>query len=843
MKNGFFKTGWLICLLVTMVTKVWAAPLRQDSVVLSFSIPQYMAHVITNTMLDQFETAHPGIKVKVTYANLPLETAALNLESHLSKIRSYVSSADVLFANSWVLSAEATVSGYFLNLEPLVAADTTLTASDFVPQVWESFRWNNGMWALPSSISIFLLIYYPDAFDKAQLDYPSEHWSMEQFAGAIRKLAAANPAGKGIYLYPGYGDLVLLRSLLGSDLLDSSVSPDSPLFTIPALGRLLSFWSELQQAGLVGKATYSTPMSISPISYLYRQDDSQDKRVGSLLPGGKAGLWTQGFAVSAGTQHPYEAYALARFLATRPEIATLIPHDVPAFNEIAISPRPTPNEQALINQALENGLRPVDMRYTDYLTLALNDIASGKTVQEILPTIQDQAEQNQQLAMAEKKITPVVATPLPTAIQQVAKNSLKFGITGTLGVPLFNQAQWTRVTADFVAQDESVGQIILDTVEGNNIGIALKQNDDCFYLTPAVLERFDGVVNLDPLMAADPSFIKSEFPPNVLSQMQSKNKTWGFPITLAPEILRYDSQQFQRANLSFPNNDWTANTFANDLAVLKTSDHAPFVTTTANGTYLLMLIAAYDGLPIDYRTTPPTLHFSDPATVSAIRQTLDLARSGYFAYGKLGIPPTNTGGEPVPVPDPIQQEAAIYTDSFTLNTYRTFTAGLQDNRYRPVSYPKGRQFTPAMFNIGAVFISARAADPQACYRWIRTIANHPELFPAMPARAELLGNLALRATQGDDLVNLYGALMPSITAPNSVAFPSLSSGMDVEVRAWLEYWLYRAFDAYVTEGADLETNLVEAENYTKAYLDCLSAGTMTTLSCAITADPRIHSRK
>jgi len=38
----------------------------------------------------------------------------------------------------------------------------------------------------------------------------------------------------------------------------------------------------------------------------------------SLLPGGKAGLEAQGFAISAGTQHPDAAYALVKYLSFKP---------------------------------------------------------------------------------------------------------------------------------------------------------------------------------------------------------------------------------------------------------------------------------------------------------------------------------------------------------------------------------------------------------------------------------------------------------------------------------------------------------------------------------------------
>jgi hypothetical protein len=44
------------------------------------------------------------------------------------------------------------------------------------------------------------------------------------------------------------------------------------------------------------------------------------KWAGSLLPGGKAGLDVQGFAVSRGTTNPEIAYALAKYLTESPEV-------------------------------------------------------------------------------------------------------------------------------------------------------------------------------------------------------------------------------------------------------------------------------------------------------------------------------------------------------------------------------------------------------------------------------------------------------------------------------------------------------------------------------------------
>src|SRR5258707_815018 len=64
-------------------------------------------------------------------------------------------------------------------------------------------------------------------------------------------------------------------------------------------------------------------------------------------------------------------------------------------------------------------------------------------------------------------------------------------------------------------------------------------------------------------------------------------------------------------------------------------DPVPFMAPNTAGSRLLIFIAAYGGLPLDYRTNPPTIDFTSQANVDAIRQVLDLARNGYINYSAL----------------------------------------------------------------------------------------------------------------------------------------------------------------------------------------------------------------
>src|SRR5262249_7127911 len=126
--------------------------------------------------------------------------------------------------------------------------------------------------------------------------------------------------------FPQNSDATLFLSLLNDRLFDASVVPNAPQIDKPAIAALLDTWSQIDQQGLIGTGVgdfTDSPLSIGPASnFLFRRNVNQTQtRVGVLLPGGRAGLSLQGFAISGGTQHPEQAYALASWLTTRADIA------------------------------------------------------------------------------------------------------------------------------------------------------------------------------------------------------------------------------------------------------------------------------------------------------------------------------------------------------------------------------------------------------------------------------------------------------------------------------------------------------------------------------------------
>lgn len=163
----------------------------------------------------------------------------------------------------------------------------------------------------------------------------------------------------------------------------------------------------------------------------------------------------------------------------------------------------------------------------------------------------------------------------------------------------------------------------------------------------------------------------------------------------------------------------------------------------------LRAIAAFGGLPLDYRTDPPTVNFTGAQTVEAIRQVLDLAVQGYISYSQQATFAVTVGvGDSAP---------AITTSS--MNQFRLPVppgqSGTAQSTTALTTYPQGSQYNAVAYEITAGYISATAQNPEAAYRFLSEVARTPQLFSGMPARASLVADPAVIAAQGASVVTAY----------------------------------------------------------------------------------------
>ncbi len=866
-QTRFALRGVIFVVLLTLLTAPIAALRAQDKVTITLGLPQFVETVITPELIAQFEEQNPGIKVQTVAGNFPgFPSATEDVTKHFEEVEKYMSAADVNFISSSNISPEAAQAGYFLDLSPLISTDTTLNPDDFFPSVWQSVQWDGKVWMMPVSAEVVAMAYNKELFDNAGLAYPSSAWTVDDLDKAARALAEKDADGKvtkpGLIILGGYTSL-LVRSLLGESWYDSSVTPNAPLFSNPALEPILTTIAKLQQDGIISTnfngQLGDIPMRISSSIGFSGLLTGEAAPGASLLPGGKAGIDAQGFVISSGTLYPEQAYALAKFLSFSPSVGNSFLSPTPArqslvgvqppapsddSNAAIVAIRPnSPEMQAMIAEGLNNGLPASEVRYGDYIVKALAQMNKDNIdARTALQNVEVLAVSNQKAA-ADKRTNLIVnvATPIPETILDAGKVSLKFGMLSFV-TPMPNKAQWDQVIQDFVASDPQVGEIKLDT--GLNQPEQSAKKFDCFYLPLNYVPQLDPttILNLDPFMDADPSFDRSDVINGVLPQVQRDDKTWALPIVIQPEGLKYDSDAFQKAGIPTPENGWTINSFTDALKTLKAAnpDKYPFEAQGVGGTYLLLLTAAFGGMPIDYRTNPPTFNFNDANSITALQQVLDLAKEGYLKYGELagnGLASFSIGGG--------GERAPIYTESLTGFGFEP--APSENNPYRLTTYPTGSTYNGATYSIGTAYVSATSQNAEGCYRWLSTLSRHPELFTGMPARLSLLDDPAVIATQKPDETAFYKQFASLLQDPNTISFPSLLSSASPSTFL-IQRWIDKAFDNYVLHDGDLATDLATAETFVKAFTECTVAlspedqkNQLKYIECATKVDPDTKS--
>ncbi len=812
----------LVLLLITTGPPLSRTQAQNIPVRLSLALPAFLKETITPKLLEDFAANTPGVSVELItspedWPPLP----AMNLQDHLRAVEKHASAADVFYVREPFISPAGTQAGYFLDLAPLVNADQDLHADDFYPAVWRAFQWDKAIWALPFETGLWVLTYDPKAFDEAGIPFPTADWQLSDLESAIRKLAKRSSDGKvtqpGMVVARNY-DGMLARSFIGEGLYDESVIPNVPKLDTPAVEQFAEIWARLLQDGSLSTsgALDSGPLSVSS-QYIFLPGST---RRAALLPGGKSALEVQGLAVSAGTQHPQEAYALVRFLIGRPELTSPLV-ELPAYQRLTNNGSTIPSETRLLfNAAIENAFSSSEMRYMDYLDGAIQRmIAEGLGARSALQLAQRSALKDQTVALAWRQTHKVVVQEaVPATMTPTGTITIKFGVDQ---YALYdNQSAWNRVVQEFATSNRQAIQV---TLESDLDFMSIEKSAeafDCFYFPASYKiispEHIGAVISLDPYLTADPDFDKSDFLKQSLEQVTIDNRIWGYPLNIAPDILRYNIAALEKAGLAVPEQEWTLNTFIDALKILKPDPAMPAALVPIHGykTYMLLLIAAYGGLPLDYRTSPPTLDFTSSATTEAARQALDLAKQGYIKYESLGRIPRSgdilLGGG-------VDKDALIYTDR--LGEMKMFGASREG--YQPVFYPHGTRYQALAYDVGVAYISRQSSYADACYRWINTLAQHPDLFPAIPARRSMLDNPALAATQGRALVARFHEVDRLLQDPSTVIFPSdLSPARAAGVDYFFQHWLYEAFDSYVFEDGDLETALKDAQLNSQAFLEC-----------------------
>jgi ABC-type glycerol-3-phosphate transport system substrate-binding protein len=840
----------LLILLLGLIGGMSAVSQAQQPII-TVNVPFFWEMLIDEAVVAQFETEH-GVDVRFIYgdSNIEMPADAEGVEDYLAAMTDYTSSADVLYVSPNNLTPEATRAGFFIDLMPLVTADAQLNPSDFHPALWESYQWDNSMWALPTSAQTVLVDYIPELFDEAGLAYPDANWTLDDYVNAARELTQYNDDGSVAVpgMMVGDGD-ALVRSLFGSDYINSGTSPSDPSLTSPDLALIFETWLEMLNESIAVNFADIELLNQVPIrigsgdlTFMAVRAGGDDEEDGSEdtgprgnffdagpdrnlapMPGNTGGLQVNGFAVSSGSNQPQLAYELVRYLTEQQVIANAVPGAEPArYTYSTPAELPTegpvvvfggtiersPEDEALVQYILDNGLNVADLRYSHYLDNVISYVNEGLTVDDALQSAEVDALA---IMAAIDNATPQFAVIHATApVLAEGEIALNFGLESFIR-PLPNEDEWNALIAEFVAQDPQVGAVSV------NLGFPqeLLADNDCAYLAMNAIEDLDseGLLALDPLVSTDANYDLNSVPASALESMRVNGMLYGLPMTLTPDVLNYNPTIFANAGLAEPLDGWTMDEFIDALQQIKPilpTDEFPFVSQSFGSTYILLLIAAQGGVPLDFSTDPITVDFTSPENIAAIQAVLDLAKAGYIDYQGLG---QFGGGRGVFI---------IEDDNIPAIVAASFLGGRGGQRRQnqnanateaiTTTYPTGTTYTPVSYQVGGGFINVDTAYPEACYRWLSFLANHPHVLNAMPALLSTLTQPELTDALGADTVSAYQNFAELLNASNVVNLSTTDF--------FAAQWLNSAFDAYVLEDADLLTALQDAQQKTNDYLTC-----------------------
>lgn len=820
-----------LCLLLLIFGTIGIPMVAQTNTTLTIALPDWWEGQLDEAVLfGEFEANHPGVTVAVNFVSnqhtyfMPPQ---FNAEEHITKTLDYATQGDVLYTGSSQLTVEGTRTGAYLDLSPLAITDTDLDINDFYPAFWQSFQWEGGIWAIPVGGSLIMNVYDKNAFDSAGLAYPATSWTIYDYANYARSLAKQHENGE--ISVPGmitYYPQSLYYSLLNRGLYDQTTFPESANFSGDDVIDLLRTWISMNQediANPVSQLNYNSddiPLLVEDTwrvtnRYMPEGKDWQ----AALLANGRAGLRTEGFAVSGGTDFPELAYELVVYLTKSTDLINFFFVDSPARismssmeneNNALVFGEKTPELQALLDQAIQNAIPTGEMRYYGYLDYAINIVQNeGKTVEEALSEMEQKIAEN--LALAEQigsETNLFVDSASATPALSAGEIQLKFGMN-TLVSPVPNRDQWEQVAADFALQDAEVG--LIDYNFGFNSVEQVAEENDCFYrqLNDLSSAPLNAILPLDPYLAADPNFNLSDMVNGVLPHVTLNDRVWGLPTNFTPYALWINNQLFNQAGIPIPQGEWSISEFVDALQRLESiADAEPF---QPRQSYILMLIAAFGGLPIDPRLDNVAPDVTAPETLNAIRQALDLHKNGLIHYSKLTDFGGGAGGR--------DELIGMYDGILWSIDYRVQqrTQGITDDMFSVAMFPYGTSVKPITLSVGASYISASTPYADACYRWISYLTNHPELFDGMPARKS---NLESTRSQGDDLYQVYSTIATLLEDPNTVILPLFSAGSPTSYI--YQYWMFDAFDAYVLEGAILEDELAQAQIFIDAYAGCIA---------------------
>ena len=333
-------------------------------------------------------------------------------------------SADVFFVSPFSLDGLLEQNAV-LALDPLLGEDGTLDKSDFYPGTIELFTSEDKLWAIPAGVTVMVLYYNQDLFDRYGVPYPEPGWTWDDFLDAAR--AIRDPANSVF----GYGDIdqyfdpLIFVYLHGGSITDSMQNPARMTYDDPRTIAAMEWYAALlHDYNVAPQRTQLYDIGGNVMAGVYGNRvgmwiDWIDQRGGSSDPSDDwPALWnmrwgmaplpraeqavvpmiTSGYAISSDTAHPDACWQWVSFLSSQTQTPfNMIPARKPLAESAEYKELVGSDVVDVARASLEDStpLSPALFEFIsfDIYGRAINAILTGNsTVEEALTQAQQQSE-------------------------------------------------------------------------------------------------------------------------------------------------------------------------------------------------------------------------------------------------------------------------------------------------------------------------------------------------------------------------------------------------------------------------------------------------------------------
>ncbi|HEU4328640.1 MAG TPA: extracellular solute-binding protein [Roseiflexaceae bacterium] len=810
-------------------------------------------------LIDRFNSENTDVRVQFVSLDSVYMGGSSNMDQQLRQIASMADTA-----TTFTLTREAIRRGFFTDLAPLIEADNTFDRADFYPGALEAGSSGSGIYMVPRTMSLQLVSYNKDLWDRAGLGTPKPDWTWEELLASAQQIARKRGDTVEVYGMIDWGGITILEGLLAQSNLSLLDTPAGQgRFDQPELLAALERLGELSKSGAV-LVPGGEGQIMSPQEQIQNQEVGlwwngmffnglnglePSFSIGTLpAPRGMGGVQrnVQGYVMSSGTQHPDAAWRWLSFLS-RQQVEQgggmmSVGGDLPARKSVAegsgywnrLDEETRTAVEATLAAPAAPGMFSFDSDYLNALSSATNQVVTGKQTAEAALR---EASESYDRALARTQQTPtpddagpiVVATPKPEVVAAEGAVKVRFGTFG------FDQGELRKLADEF---NQSQSEVFVEIVEPDRSGGQMLRldfayqaaNSDAFtwYGLPDANE-LTATLDLQPLIDADPDFAADDYPAALLAAFQQDGKLIGLPQAIDLRVVQYNPKLFEEAGLEPPTSDWTLEQYI-DAAQRLTSGEEPNKQYgfTADGTLGLEFVLEASGVSVmagqGDQLRP---NYTDPEVVEAVRRFIDLTSTASPSKELTGY---RGGGIMIGSFDTVRQGRVGIWLSFGMPG--EFGGPVTDVG---IAAPPLSQsgMSADNFSFSGLFISANATDPQATWKWVKFLSQSTGgLRGRFPARTSVVQSDEFMRQAPPGAAEVYRAYSEALAKSPPTAARDRRSVANFE-----RYWFFRAVDQVLRgEERDLEQALADAQTLTEQYLDCVRAGD-TTSNCAKQVDP------